>query len=185
MDKKKAVVPHWELWKSQKSTTWRQTPGARRKTSVTRDATNTSKDSKLGKWPHQCHWPDSRYHFSPGTHCHLNEVTFGLWSEELFSKWHKSCFEKRCNKKGSSMNKSHAKVQSQGRTHSEKATQKCQRLPTSTNRLHWTQERVSETHEGSNQHIYWVPNKPYRVTFLTRWSAYFLKQQRQIRRLPS
>lgn len=112
--------------------------------------------------------PDSRYHFAPGTHCHLHEVTFGLWSEELLSKSHKSCFEKRCNKKGSSMNESHAKVQSQGRTHSEKETQKCQRLTTSTNQPPPLDPRVPETCEGSNQHIYRVPNKPYRVTFLTR-----------------
>lgn len=76
--------------------------------------------------------PDSRQPFL-GTHCHhLKGVMCGLWSEELFSKCRKSCFEERCNKKGSSMNKSHANVQSQGRTHSEKATQKGQGLATST-----------------------------------------------------
>lgn len=78
-----------------------------------------------------------------------------------------SCSEERCDKKGSSMNESHAKVQSQGRTHSEKATQKSQRLATSTNCVHWIQEGVSKTRGFKSAYLL-GPYKPYTVTLLTR-----------------
>lgn len=84
---KKKVVPHWEICKSQKSTAWRQPPGAGKNTSVIRDETSTYKDSKLGGRLFQCHWPRKWVPFlSRGTHCHhLKQVIFGLWSKELFS----------------------------------------------------------------------------------------------------
>lgn len=83
--------------------------------------------------------PENRDPFPPGTHCHhLKGVICGVWSEELFSTNNKSCFVKRCNEKVQII----IKVQTQGRTHSEKKTQKCQHLCYLNQLLHCTQEGV-------------------------------------------
>lgn len=77
------------------------------------------------------------------------------------------------------------KVRTQGRTHSEKKTQKCQHLCYFNQLLPLYPKGSLENISGFKSAYVSCPYKPYRVTLLTRWwSAYVLKQQRQVPRLP-
>lgn len=76
------------------------------------------------------------------------------------------------------------KVKTQGRTHSEKKTQKCQHLCYFNQLLPLYPKGSLKNIWGFKSAYVSCPYKPYRVTLLTRWSAYVLKQQRQVPRLP-
>lgn len=167
------------------------TPGAGRKTIVTRDI-STQKDRKLRKPVFNT--TDPGY---PASTLFLLEFTattskvwlFLVYDLKNFSQMN-SCSEKRWNETSSSMNKNHAKVQGQWRTHGKKKKKKNPEKPTSCyfNQLpHWTQEGIYKTFQGSNQDADHVPTNPVGLgaTFPTRrWSAYALKQQRQTLKLP-
>lgn len=73
--------------------------------------------------------------------------SFLVYAPKNFSQL--TCFEERCNEKVRII----IKIQTQGRTHIERETQKCQHFATWTNCFLWTQEGVWKTSKSSNQHI--------------------------------